>query len=187
MEFQLFKDRNEWREWLELNHKTESEIWLGYYKRHTGKPTVTYAEAVEEALCFGWIDSKMTRVDENIYRQKYTPRKKNSVWSLLNVKRVKKMIEEGRMTEAGLEKVKEGKESGTWQIAYSSKKEEVVPEDLLRALKSNKTAFAHFFNYTISIRNRYIYWINRAKRQETRLKRIEKVVGFAEENVKPGF
>lgn len=187
MDFQLFKNRNEWRTWLELNHKTEMEIWLGYYKKHTGKPSVRYDEAVEEALCFGWIDSKVNRVDNNIYKQKYTPRKKNSVWSLLNVKRVEKMIKEGRMTKAGMEKVEEGKESGTWQIAYSSKKEEVVPEDLLQALKINKTAFTHFFNYTVSIRNRYIYWINRAKQQETRDKRIEKVVGFAEGNVKPGF
>lgn len=97
------------------------------------------------------------------------------------------MIGEGRMKKAGLEKVEEGKKSGTWQMAYSSKKEEAVPDELLQALNRDKTACTNFFNYSISIRNRYINWINRAKQKTTRDNRIEKVVGFAQGNVKPGF
>ncbi len=100
--------RDEWRSWLEENHKSEKEIWLIYYKKHTGKPRIPYDDAVEEALCFGWIDSIIKRIDEEKYTQKFSPRKQNSAWSDLNKKRVKKLIEEGKMTKAGYETVKEG-------------------------------------------------------------------------------
>lgn len=101
-------NRDDWRAWLNKNHKTEKEVWLIYYKNHTGKPTIPYDVAVEEALCFGWIDSIVKRIDDERYMQKFTPRKTNSNWSELNKKRVKKMIKEGRMTEAGMAKINTG-------------------------------------------------------------------------------
>jgi uncharacterized protein YdeI (YjbR/CyaY-like superfamily) len=186
-DFYLFKDRTEWRAWLEANFESSKGIWLGYYKKHTGKPTVSYNEAVEEALCFGWIDSLTKKVDERIYKQKFTPRKKGSVWSQTNVQRVEEMIKEGLMTDAGLMKVAEAKKNGQWEKAYGSNKEELVPEDFLRELKKSKTAFTNFFNYTLSVRNRYIHRINQAKRPETRNKRIYEIVSFSENNIKPGF
>lgn len=186
-DFYLFKDRIEWRNWLEENYNAVDELWLGYYKKHTGKISLTYNDAVEEALCYGWIDSKIKRVDENIYKQKYTPRKKNSVWSLLNVRRIEKLIKEGKMTLIGMEKVDEAKKSGKWKNAYGKNKEVAVPNDLLIALKANKSAFKNFFFFTLSVRNRYAYWINQAKRKETREKRIQDVLTFSKQNIKPGF
>jgi len=98
--------RAKWRKWLEKNHNTEKEIWLIYYKKHTGKPRIPYDDAVEEALCFGWIDSIIKRIDEEKYTQNFSPRKQNSVWSDLNKKRVKKLIEEGKITKAGFGTIK---------------------------------------------------------------------------------
>lgn len=103
------KSRDEWRSWLQNNHAAEKEIWLIYYKKHTGKPRIPYDDAVEEALCFGWIDSIVKRIDDEKYIQKYTPRKDKSIWSELNKKRTEKMIKQGRMTEAGLIKIQKAK------------------------------------------------------------------------------
>ncbi|MGE5399031.1 MAG: YdeI/OmpD-associated family protein [Ignavibacteriales bacterium] len=101
-----FADRTGWQEWLEKKHMAETEVWLVLYKKHSGKPGLSYQEAVEEALCYGWIDSKALRVDEEKYMQRFTPRKNNSNWSALNLQRVEKLVKEGRMTLAGLAKVK---------------------------------------------------------------------------------
>ena len=106
--------RGDWRTWLERNHDAQSEVWLVFYKKHTGKPTIPYDSAVEEALCFGWIDSIIKRVDNERYVRKFTPRKGRSIWSKLNKKRASKMIREGRMTEAGLKMIDEAKKSGEW-------------------------------------------------------------------------
>ena len=108
MKKHLFNDRDEWRAWLEEHHQSESEVWLIYYKGHTGKKSIRYEEAVEEALCFGWIDSKVKRIDEEKYMQRYTQRNELSNWSESNKKRVKKLIAKGLMTQAGLEKVEIG-------------------------------------------------------------------------------
>jgi uncharacterized protein YdeI (YjbR/CyaY-like superfamily) len=105
MKKHLFNDRDEWRAWLEEQHQTESEVWLIYYKKHTGKQSIRYEDAVEEALCFGWIDSKVKRIDEEKYMQRYTPRKELSNWSESDKNRVRKLIENGLMTQAGLEVV----------------------------------------------------------------------------------
>ena len=112
-----FVNRHDWRTWLEANHATANEAWLVIYKKHTGKPGLSYEEAVEEALCFGWIDGVMKRLDEEKYALRFSPRKKGSVWSELNKRRVAKLIKQGRMTEAGLAKVKEAKANGQWRAA----------------------------------------------------------------------
>jgi uncharacterized protein YdeI (YjbR/CyaY-like superfamily) len=181
------KDRNEWRTWLEKNYSTETEIWLIYYKKHSDKPRIPYDDAVEEALCFGWIDSLVKTIDDEMYMQKYTPRKKNSVWSELNVKRCEKMIKTGKMTDAGLNLIEQAKKNGKWQLAYSSKKTYEMDKAFESALKKNKIVWENFNNFAPSYRNNYLAWVASAKREETKNKRIEEVVKRAALNLKPGM
>ena len=180
-------DREEWRAWLEKNHDVEKEIWLIYYKKHTGKPRIPYDDAVEEAICYGWIDSTVKRLDDEKYMQKYTPRKAKSIWSELNKTRARKMIKAGRMTETGLERIREAKRSGEWKKARSSPSPDRLPLDLKQALAANKKAEANFENLAPSYRKQFIWWITSAKRGETRQKRIKKTVSMAVENKKPGM
>lgn len=187
METLFCKNRDEWRVWLEQNHAYTNEIWLIYYKKHTKKPTITYNEAVEEALCFGWIDSIVKRIDEETYMQKYTPRKSNSIWSLLNTKRVEKMISEGKMTKTGFNQIDIAKKNGYWEKAYSSQNDAEMPKELENALKENKVAWENFNRFAKSYKNTYIFWVIDAKRPETIKRRIEFVVERSEKNLKPGM
>ena len=181
-----FTKRKFWRVWLEKNHKTEKEVWLIYYKKHTGKPKIPYDDAVEEALCFGWIDSTVKRIDDEKYAQKYTPRNRNSIWSQSNIKRVKKMIKQGKMTKAGLALFKEAgkKKSSRTRIV---KKRFITPPDLKKALAKNKKALDNFNDFAPSYKKMYIWWIEDAKKKETRKKRIRRVVKWARQNKKPGM
>lgn len=187
MEELFFTNRKDWRKWLDKNHSSCDGVWIIYYKKHTKKHTILYNEAVEEALCFGWIDSKINRINEERYRQIFTPRKKKSIWSLLNTQRVEKLIREGKMTKAGLDKINYAKEIGSWQKAYTSQTKPKTPPDLIIALKENKIAYSNFSNFTDSQQMRYVYWINNAKRDETRSKRINQVVQLASQNIKPSM
>lgn len=187
METIFCKNRDEWRTWLEHNHNLIKEIWLIYYKKHTKKATVVYNEAVEEALCFGWIDSTIKSINEDTYMQKYTPRNDNSMWSLVNKNRVKKLIREKKMTKAGLEKIEAAKKNGKWEKAYMSKDKLKMPENLVEALKKNPIALTNFENFSPSNRKIYIGWILSAKREETIQKRIDIVVQRSEKNEKPGM
>ena len=187
METLFCKTRDEWRKWLVNNHLSEKEIWLIYYKKHTKKATVKYNEAVEEALCFGWIDSTIKRIDENTYMQKYTPRNAKSKWSLVNKNRIKKLIKENKMTDVGMELVEIAKQNGEWQKAYSSKDKMEIPENLMSALKANSVAFKNFNNFSPSNQQNYIGWILSAKREETIQKRITIVINRSEKNEKPGM
>jgi uncharacterized protein YdeI (YjbR/CyaY-like superfamily) len=180
-------DREAWRAWLKKNYDTASEIWLIYYKKHTGKPRIPYDDAVEEALCYGWIDSTVKRLDDDKYMQKYTPRKAKSVWSESNKARAKKMIKQGRMTEAGLTRIGDAKRSGEWKKAGTRDLPDKIPPDLKRALVANKTARRNFENLAPSYKKHFIGWISSAKRDETRQRRIEKTVSMAAENKKPGM
>jgi uncharacterized protein YdeI (YjbR/CyaY-like superfamily) len=187
MDTKFFKTRNEWRLWLEKNHSTVSEIWLVYMKKHTKIQSVNYNEAVEEALCFGWIDSLVKSIDSESYMQKYTPRKKNSVWSLVNKKRVEKMIAENKMTSAGLEMVEIAKKNGNWDKAYSSKIKYDIPIEFTEALQGNIIANSFFSRLSPSLQNTYVGYIVMAKRSETRINRIKKVIGLLENGTKPGM
>ncbi len=180
-------NRIDWRDWLQSNHQLKKEIWLVYYKKHTGIERIPYDDAVEEALCFGWIDSIVKRVDDETYVQKFSPRKPRSIWSALNKERVGKMIKSGLMTKAGLEKIKEAKKSGKWDEAYTSKKVVEIPSDLTIALSKNKVASTNFLNFADSYKNMYINWVNSAKKEETRQRRIMEVVNRASKNKKPGM
>jgi uncharacterized protein YdeI (YjbR/CyaY-like superfamily) len=179
-------NRDEWRAWLKENHKSKKEIWLVYYKKHTGKQRIPYDDAVEEAICFGWIDSTIRKLDEEKYAQKYTPRRSGSVWSLLNIKRAHKMIKEERMTQAGLALFKEAGKKKSSKARIPGKKLS-VPADLKKALSKNKKAMNNFDNFAPSYKKMYILWIDDAKKQETRRKRIKRVVEWAVKNQKPGM
>ena len=156
-------------------------------KKHTKKSTVAYNDAVEEALCFGWIDSIVKRIDDETYKQKYTPRKNNSIWSLVNKKRAEKMVSEGQMTKAGFDKIEIAKKNGQWEKAYTSLKKVDMPDYLKKALKANRIAWKNFDNFANSYQNMYIGWVTAAKRPETRDKRINEVIKRSEKNQKPGM
>ncbi|MGF7117430.1 YdeI/OmpD-associated family protein [Methanobacterium oryzae] len=178
------KDREEWRNWLQKNHLTSPGIWLVYYKKNSGKAGISYEEAVEEALSFGWIDSRVNAIDEERYMQIFTPRKPGSIWSELNKERVKKIIEERIITPAGLEKIEAAKEDGSWYF-LDDINNLVIPEDLGEALNANISAKEHFEAFTDSIKKQILYWIKTAKRPQTRKNRIEKVVILAVKNKNP--
>jgi uncharacterized protein YdeI (YjbR/CyaY-like superfamily) len=173
---QEFLSRKEWRKWLEENYSSKKEIWVVIYKKKSGKKGLKYQEAVEEAVCFGWIDSKMQSIDEIRFRQRFSPRKKNSIWSKNNKELAEKMIQLGKMTKTGFETINEAKRNGKWDAAYSSKMPLIVPEDLSNALKENKLAWKTFNEFSNSTKLRYIYWVESAKKNETRSKRIIEVV-----------
>jgi uncharacterized protein YdeI (YjbR/CyaY-like superfamily) len=176
-------NRKDWRAWLEKNYDKKKGIWLIYYKKHTKKPTIPYDDAVEEALCYGWIDSTVKRINDEKHVQRYSPRKLRSVWSQNNIARVKKMIKEGKMKKAGLEKYEYGMKNKL--EAPATDKNIKVPEDLKIALETNKKALENFSNLAPSYRIMYIYWIISAKRKDTRIRRIEKAVNLLKESKKP--
>jgi len=121
-------NRDDWRQWLRKNYATKKEICLIYYKKHTGKPSIPYDDSVEEALCYGWIDNIIRRIDDEKFARSFTPRKPKSEWSEANKKRARKMIKEGKMTEAGLAKIREAKKTGEWFKETPTKKELVIPK-----------------------------------------------------------
>lgn len=178
------KDRREWRNWLQKNHQTRSGIWLVYYKKNSEKSGISYEEAVEEALSFGWIDSKVNALDEERFMQVFTPRKPGSIWSKLNKERVKKIIEEGIITPAGLEKIEAAKKDGSYYF-LDDIYDLIIPDDLKEALDSNKAAKRNFDTFSESIKKQILYWIKTAKRHQTRKNRIEKTVKLAVKNKNP--
>ncbi len=180
-------DRKKWRAWLRKNRNTKKEIWLIYYKKHTGQARIAYNDAVEEALCYGWIDSTVKRIDNDKYAQKYTPRREKSSWSDLNIKRAKKLIKKGKMTKFGLAYFNNRKIIQNRSSQSKSEKAIILPQSLRKALLSNKKALENFNNFAPGYRRLYIGWINSAKRKETIEKRIRQVVKRSKENIKPGM
>ncbi len=177
------RSRLEWRQWLEANHATSQGVWLVYYKKHIDQPSVTYADAVEEALCFGWVDSRPNMLDDERYKQLFSPRKTKSPWSKLNKQRVEKLIQQGLMTSAGLEKIEAAKLDGSWS-AYDVIEELTIPPDLEQALAANPAANQYFRAFSNSSKKNILWWISSAKQPATRLKRIEETVRLAEQNIK---
>ncbi|MDH4195898.1 MAG: YdeI/OmpD-associated family protein [Candidatus Aminicenantes bacterium] len=166
------KDRKTWRAWLAKHQADRKEIWLVFYKKHTGHPSVTYEEAVQEAICFGWIDSILQKMDEERYAQKFTPRGAKTKWSATNVRRAEKMIKTGRMTEAGLAKYRGAKpyESPTAKAAPT------LPAELMGVLQANGRACENFFKLAPSARRLYVGWILEGKKEETRLRRLREAI-----------
>jgi uncharacterized protein YdeI (YjbR/CyaY-like superfamily) len=186
-----FKDfhplsRQEWRAWLAENHDKLEGVWFVYYKKPTGKPRVSYDEAVEEALCFGWIDSLPRKVDDERSKLLFTPRKPKSVWSKLNKERIEKLIENGSMTGIGLKKIETAKKDGSWDALNASDNLE-ISEDLQNAFSGNRAAAENFSAFPASVKKAILYWIGSAKREETRKARIEKTVSMAARNKRAQF
>ena len=181
-------NRADWRAWLDANHETKTEIWLIYYKKHTGRPTIAYDDAVEEALCFGWIDSIVKRIDEEKYAQRFTPRKDNSNWSSSNKKRIRKLIQEGKMTRAGLAKISEEVLSEEESISPKKRNKKVaLPSYFKEALIANEHAWANFNNLAPSYRSNYVRWVIAGKKETTRDRRLKEVIELLALNKKLGL
>lgn len=180
-------DRGKWRAWLTENHSTKNEVWLLFCKQHTGKPSVSYDDALDEALCFGWIDSIVKRLDDERYMRKFTPRKRGSVWSEVNKRRVERLIHEGRMEEAGMTRVMEAKKSGEWSKRRAREKQLKVPTFFGKALTANKKALEHFNALAPSYRRNMVGWVSSAKKEETRKKRLAEVIRVLERGEKLGL
>jgi len=175
-------DRGHWRTWLEKNHDTERKVWLIYYKAHTGKPSIQYNDSVEEALCFGWIDGVIKKLDDEKFGRKFTPRTRNSRWSELNKKRAEEMIREGKMTEAGMALISEAKRNGEWYRVPSGKEELEIPLFFKKALMTNKKALDYFNTLAPTYKKHFVGWVSSAKREETRMKRLAEALGYLEQN-----
>jgi uncharacterized protein YdeI (YjbR/CyaY-like superfamily) len=176
-------DRAAWRRWLERNHSTSGPVWLILAKKGSALRTVSYEEAVEEALCFAWIDSKSNTVDEERYRLWFSPRKPRSGWSASNKRRLERLLAEGRVAPAGLAAIESAKADGSWarlDASHSLK----VPRDLASALRAYPNARRHFDAFPPSTRRAILEWIDAAKRAETRARRVEETARLAEENVR---
>jgi len=183
------KTRSQWRKWLEKNHSTSPGIWLIYYKKDTGKRKFDYADAVEEALCFGWIDSRPRKIDDERSALKFTPRKPKSVWSKLNKQRIEKLIEQKLMTFAGLATIDRAKKNRSWNTLNVSDlhtDNNSMPDDLKKVLSKDKKALANFLAFPPGYRKRFFFWIDSAKRPETKAARIKQTLLMAAANKKPG-
>ena len=168
-----FKTPKAWRSWLIKHHIKPEGVWLRFFKKASGVKSITYPEALDEALCFGWIDGQSKKYDAKSWLQKFTPRRSKSMWSKRNREHVARLIEEKRMTAAGLKEIAMAKKDGRWEGAYDSPKNMQVPADFLRELKKDKTA--HAFFQTLNKANTYaIAWrLQTAKKPETRDKRMQ--------------
>jgi len=180
-------NRDDWSAWLRENHDTKNEVWLIYYKKHTGKPRIPYDDAVEEALCFGWIDSIVKKIDDEKYGQKFTPRRSKSKWSEANKKRARKMIKEGKMTKPGLKKINEAKKNGEWFKVAPIRRKLVIPPYIKEALATNKGALDYFDSLANGYKRQLVGWINSAKRDATRKKRLTEAISVLEQNKKLGM
>lgn len=173
--------RRAWRQWLQKNHARAEGVWLISFKKETGRPRVEYDEAVEEALCFGWIDSKPNKLDEERSLLWFAPRKPGTGWSRLNKERVERLIASGRMTPAGLARVDAAKADGSWS-ALDAVEALTIPADLRVALRSHAGAAAFFDAFPRSVKRGILEWIQNAKKPETRARRVEETARLAAEN-----
>lgn len=176
----LFTTQKEWHTWLLANYAQPKGVWLKLAKKAGGQQSVTYSEAVEEALCFGWIDGQVYRYDNAYYLQKFTPRNPKSVWSKINVAKVTALIDNGRMHPSGLQAVENAKLHGLWDTAYDSPQDMTTPDDFQAALNSHPKAKAFFKSLNRTNKYAFNWRIETAKRPETRQTRIEKIIEMLE-------
>lgn len=176
--------RQEWRQWLEENHQSKPSIWLIYYKKKSNQPTLSYSEAVDEALCYGWIDSIKKKLDEDRFTQFFCKRKPSSGWSKVNKGKISVLIEQGLMMPAGLKSIEIAKQNGSWVI-LDEVEELKIPADLALAFKSKKGAQDFFVSLSKSLQKQMLQWVAFAKRAETRQKRIDEIAELAFQGLKP--
>ena len=177
------KSKSDWRKWLQKNHTAAQNVWLILYKKNSGKPSLTYSDVVEEALCFGWIDSKPNKRDDESYFLFIAQRKPKSVWSALNKKRIKKLLKEKLMTPAGLQKIEAAKKDGSW-TALDKVDALEMPPALQKAFAKNKTAFKNFEAFPLSVKKAIYQWMQSAKTETTLHKRITETVTLAAKNIR---
>jgi len=182
-----FENLGEWRCWLEKNRSGAAGVWVTLQKAGSPHVGIKYDEALDEALCYGWIDGRMKRVDEHRFIQWFSPRRGGSPWSRRNRERAEKLIQEKRMTEAGLAEVEKARANGRWEKAYTSRRPPEVPSDLVEALRASPVAYENFMGFSNSARLMYSYWVGDAKRPETRARRIARVVELSLQNIRPGI
>lgn len=178
-----FKNDTEWRNWLHENHDTHKAVYLIFYKVSSDAESMRWEEAVKVAICYGWIDSTVKKLDEERRQQLFTPRKDNSVWSKLNKTYVTELIEKKLMHKSGLQKIEIAQKNGSWESLDAVENLE-VPKDLQLAFDKNKIAFSNYENFSKSYRKNYLAWLNQAKREETRQNRIKQIIDLCERNIK---
>ncbi len=178
------QDRTAWRRWLEKNHQTEQAVWLVYYTKKSNIASISWREAVDEALCFGWIDSTRKTIDDSSFMQLFSKRKPKSMWSRINKEKVQQLIDGGRMTQAGYACIAAAKQNGSWTI-LDEIEDLAIPKDLEDAFKHQKGSRDFFLGLSKSTRKMILSWIILAKRQETRRKRIAEIAECAGQQLKP--
>lgn len=174
----------DWRAWLQENHLSKQSVWLIYYKKKSKIPSISWSEAVDEALCFGWIDSTARPIDDEKYMQFFTKRKPNSVWSKINKDKVEKLIATGKMSQAGFESIEKAKQNGSWTI-LDEVEELIIPDDLEAAFLANEGSKDFFMSLSKSVRKAILQWLVLAKQQTTRQKRINEIAELAAQKLKP--
>lgn len=178
------KSRADWRNWLDKNHHSEQAVWLVFYTKSSGKDTVSWGDAVDVSLCYGWIDSKKQKIDAISYRQFYSKRKEKSTWSKINKEKVKYLIETKKMKPAGYRVIEIAKQNGSW-ILFDDAENLIIPHDFEIALKQEEGAMAYFLSLSRSTRKSMLHWIVLARKNETRQKRILEISELAAQNQKP--
>lgn len=172
----FFTTSEEWEEWLSKNHQTADGVWLKFAKKDSGVTSVNYAEALDVALCYGWIDGQARSIDATYYQQKFTPRRNKSMWSKRNIDKVAKLIADGRMQAAGLAAIEDAKKNGRWDNAYDAPKNMEVPSELADALNANPDAKAFFDTLNKTNRYAFCFRVQTAMKPETKRARIEKLI-----------
>lgn len=178
------QSQTDWRQWLEKNHQSEKSVWLIYYTKKSNVPSLSWSEAVDEALCFGWIDSTKKKIDDFSFMQFFSKRKPKSNWSKINKQKVQQLVESNKMAKAGYESIETAKQNGYWTI-LDEVEELLIPSDLEIAFKKYKGSKDYFLSLSKSIRKMIIGWVALAKRQETRQKRIDEIIESAAQHLKP--
>ena len=177
-------NKNEWREWLSVNHIETDAVWLIFYKKSSPNYNLSWSDSVDEALCFGWIDSTKRTIDHETFKQYFCKRKAKSNWSKVNKNKVENLIDQGLMEKAGYKSIEVAKENGSWTL-LDNVEDLVVPEDLIQELVKHKSSLDFFESLSKSVKKILLYWVVSAKRKETREKRILEIVENARENLKP--
>ncbi|WPR75193.1 YdeI/OmpD-associated family protein [Algoriphagus sp. NG3] len=185
-EIEIFypKSQAAWRRWLKKNHLSTQAVWLVFYNKKSGLKSITWSEAVDVALCFGWIDSKKVRIDEETAHQFFSKRKPKSTWSKINKEKVEKLIEQGLMTEAGFRSIETAKQNGSWTI-LDEVEELIIPADLEAGFAGKLNAKDFFMGLSKSVRKMILAWLVFAKTADTRQKRIDEIIKSAGQNLKP--
>jgi uncharacterized protein YdeI (YjbR/CyaY-like superfamily) len=178
-----FKNAQEWRNWLHDHHHSSTGVYLIFYLVTSAMKSMRWEEAVQVAICYGWIDSTVKRLDEERRRQMFTPRKDKSVWSKVNKIYIEKLIADNLMHESGLRKIEIAKQNGSWE-SLDHVEDLIMPKDLEAAFQKNKTAFENYTSFSKTYKKSYLYWLNQAKREETRHARIIEIISLCEQNIK---